>query len=462
MKFIHKIGFLSIILVSCSTNVFTQGTIPSVDYIKVNSYNSPNLNIANIDDFIKLMNDNKSHDVFVTGDLFIIPGPSVMYTININGYKNIVDLKNGNDKKFSNGASYYFALENNLPNQTEVDYYKQEGFLTNEDYQDAVRLGFTHSNIENMSINGFITKDDFQKNIKYLNRVIFLRDYKDWRSMEIQEPVQAQSSRNNNRNSETQRLENERNQRQSREQEGTAFLENVDIDFIIDKINRQRESITKLNNFDYYYINIPLESEKDSMFYYAAKFCQFQNIAEYKNNQSKYSIKNTDQVIKNFSFISVEEMIDADRGNIPNGNDYSLMCEYYITLEQLRANRDFITQLESIKQRYLQNFDENNYRADNQRRTQVRASEINNNRNSGKATNKSMFAFAIFALLKQAKGVPVTYSNFVQNIQKEYENMDIYRNLSFDQYVLSSVLSNIPSINSLVVNNPASGSFYFK
>ncbi|GHU04394.1 hypothetical protein FACS1894147_09490 [Spirochaetia bacterium] len=176
MKFAHKIGVLAIVLASCSINAFTQGTIGSVDYIKVNSYNSPNLNIVNIDDFIKLMNDNKSRDVYVTGDQFIILGPSVMYTIDTNGYENIADYKSGNDKKFSNGASYYFALENNLPNQTEVDYYKQEGFLTKEDYHDAVRLGFTHSAIGSMSINGFITKEDFQKNVKYLNRVSSRRE----------------------------------------------------------------------------------------------------------------------------------------------------------------------------------------------------------------------------------------------------------------------------------------------
>jgi hypothetical protein len=188
-------------------------------------------------------------------------------------------------------------------------------------------------------------------------------------------------------------------------------------------------------------------------------------MSEYNNKQTEYSIKNTDKVINQFAFLSVDEMLDADKGNIPNGNDYNLMREYYITLEQLRSNRDFITQLESIKQRYLQDFDDitkNHYRGDNQRRTQVRASDIQNNRTSMKASNKSIFSFAIFTLLKQTKGVPVTYSNFIQNVQKEYSNIDIYRNLNFDENIVASIFSNISFISNLIVNNSESRSFYFK
>ncbi|GHU04407.1 hypothetical protein FACS1894147_09530 [Spirochaetia bacterium] len=106
----------------------------------------------------------------------------------------------------------------------------------------------------------------------------------------------------------------------------------------------------------------------------------------------------------------------------------------------------------------------NTYRADNQRRTQVRASDINTNNyyNTRKATIKSMFAFTIFTLLKQPKGVPVTYSNFVQTVQREYGDMNIYQNLSFDAGTVASVLSSIPSINSLVVNNSESAAFILK
>jgi hypothetical protein len=302
-----------------------------------------------------------------------------------------------------------------------------------------------------MTINGFITKEEFQKNIKYLDTVIFLKNYKDWQPAAIE-------------NNQRQRRLQAGSTLLGREQEGIALLENMDISFIINKINQlgYNKPIIKLNNFDYYYINIPLASEKDSVFYYALKFCQFKNISDYKNNQSKYSLRNTDQILKQFSFVSADEMVDADIENIPNGNDYHLMCEYLITLEQLNQNRAFINELESIKQKYLQNFDEltkNRYRGDNQRI--VRASNIKNSSPYEKASGKSIFSFVILTLLKQAKGVPVYYSNFIQSAGKEYSGTGIYHRLSFDENSVSSVLS-IPSINNLVVNNSESKSFYLK
>jgi hypothetical protein len=331
-------------------------------------------------------------------------------------------------------------LENNLPNQAEVDYYKGEAFLTNADYQEATRLGFTHSDAEKKNIYGLITREDFQRNIRYLNRVIYLKSYKNWQDLEDQT---------------VRRNVNQVNQANAREQEGVAFLENTDIDFIIARSNN---TIRKLDNFDYYYINLPLEIQKDSIFYYACKFCQYTSISDYKNNTTDFFLKNTGQIFTRFAFTTLDDMLDADKANVRNGTDYNLMREYYITSEQLSENRSFINELEVIKQRYLQNFD-NEY--DRLQRGRIRVSEIRDTY-TNRANSRSIYAFAIYSLLKQPKGTPVTYTNFVANVRREYGSIAIFRNISFDTSTVSRIFGSISTVSNLVVNNPESQSFYLK
>jgi len=185
------------------------------------------MNIVDVNDFIKLINDNNVTTVFFNDKLFLIQGPSIVYTINSNGYKNVNDLKTGNEKSFKNGESYYFAVENKLQDQESVDYYRQEGFITNSDYHEANRLGFTHSNVETkygyFAIYGLITKEDIQKNIKYLNNIYFLTTYKNWQAYEDQLARQNQTQTYNYFNSNLWE-ENARQQRKQKEKEGLAFL----------------------------------------------------------------------------------------------------------------------------------------------------------------------------------------------------------------------------------------------
>jgi hypothetical protein len=451
-------------------NVFAQGNVStnSVNYIKINNYTSPSINIASINDFLKLMNDNKITDVFCTEKLFLIQGPSVMYIIDANGYKNLIDYKNGNDKNFLNGESYYFALENNLPNQAEVDYYKREGYLTNTDYQDATRLGFTHSNITERKLYGLITENDLQKNLRYLNIIVYLMSYKNWQAIEDQIASQNMSSINVRLQSQSERLD----------QEGLRFIENSNIEELILKIGRieRRELIgggyndnearreirgviRKLNYFDYYLVDIPLESEKDSIFYYACKFCQYSNINEYRNNNTVFTLKQTEQIMRRFSFDSIRDFLDSDSANIPNGNDYNLVFSYNITLEQLNQNRTFIMELERIKQRYLSNMDLTSFGGFIRDKINFRASEIERAYNR-KANMMEIFAFTIYNLLKQQKGVPVTYTNFINNVQKENNDNPIYRYLSFDQNTITTIFNQVPQIKNLFM--VSDDSFYMK
>jgi len=76
------------LLVILSQPVFSQGnkSINSLNYIKFENYSSPSMNIADVNDFIKLINDNNVTTVFFNDNLFLIHGPSMVYTINSNGY----------------------------------------------------------------------------------------------------------------------------------------------------------------------------------------------------------------------------------------------------------------------------------------------------------------------------------------------------------------------------------------
>jgi hypothetical protein len=435
-------------------SVFAQGkgALESLNYIKINNYDSPIINISLVNDFIELIDSSKTRNVFVTDGLFLIQGQSIMYTLNANGYKNILDLKNGSDKNFNDGESYYYALENNLQNQTEVDYYKSEGFITNADYHEAVRLGFIHRQISKKGIYGLVTREYIQKNLKYLNYIYYLRSYKNWQAAEDELADQDQTRTNSV--SSTRRYINpdatakgQREQRAKKEQEGMSFLQNSDIDLIIDKLN-----IQKLNFFNYYLVNVALEPDKDSVFFYICKFCGFSNANEFAKNTSEYSITTTDKIIKQLSFNSLNDMLDADIANVPNGNDYYLMRSYFITLEELNQNKTFISELEDVKLKYLSTIDLAISRES------FRANEINRVYDR-KSDAKSIYAFIIYALLEQKKGEPITYDNFIRNVQDKYGNNPLYRYLNFDKYKIANVF-NIDKIKDLFVTN--NDAFYLK
>lgn len=396
--------YLLLFIIILSQPVFSQGNRPldSLNYTRIENFTSPNVNIVDINDFIKLINENNVTTVFFNDKLFLINATSIVYIINSNGYKNVNDYKNGN-KNFTDGDSYYFAIENTLPNQKEVDYYKQELFITNSDYQEATRLGFTHSNVEKKGIYGLITKEDIQKNIKYLNIIYFLKTYKNW---------------------------------QAYKDELAKQLENTDVELIISKFGNNQ--IKKMKNFNYYLVTISLDSEKDSMFYYACKFCQYTDINDYKKNNTKFTIKGTERIFQQFSFSSIETFLAGDTVNVTNGKDYNLMVDYgNITVEQLNQNRALINELESIKQKYLKNIDMANFYS----------------YNSSKADIKGIISFAIYNMLKMQKGIPVSSTIFINNVNKEYGTNTIYNKIMFDQSTISKIFENIPQIKNMFVTN---------
>ena len=451
-------GLCFIILILLTFNVCAQGDANSVVYIKINSFNSPNINVSSIDDFFQLMHENKVKNVFFNNDLFIIQGSSIVYTIQINGYKNLVDYKNGFDKNFVNGAAYYFALENNLPDQKSVDYYKSEGFLTNSDYHDAVLTGFTKSNVplNDRRIYGLITEADLKKNIRYLNILIYLQSYKNWQFYEDQ--IARQNVNTARQSGNWQSEESSRLQREKLDQQGLELLKNTSIEQISNLFGRN--TIKKLNFFDYYLIDIPIASDKDCMFYYASKFCQYPNISDFKNNKSGFMLSGTEQIYKKLFFDSLNDFLDADSAKISNGKDYNLMFSYYISLEELNQNRNLITELEGIKQKYLTNINFDWISGTDRVKSDFRANFERYSYNYYSANKAERIAFVIYNLLKLKKGESITFSNFAIKVREEYSQKTIYSKFAFDEYWVSLVLNNVPQVKTLFSISP--DSFYRK
>jgi hypothetical protein len=159
-------------LIGCST--FAQN---SLNYIQVNNYNSPSYNIVKLDDFLKLLNDNKIQTVFYTDRQFIIQAQNIAYTINSIGYKNLVDYKDGNDKEFKDGNTYYYALKTGLSTQFDVETFNTYPFFSINDYEDAKRLGIFNEDSSIKGYSGLISADDLNRNIKYANLTMYISFY---------------------------------------------------------------------------------------------------------------------------------------------------------------------------------------------------------------------------------------------------------------------------------------------
>ena len=132
--------------------VTIQNQIANLKYILVKSFNSTNsISLANINDFSALITDHKIHHIFFNDNIFFMQSSTLAIPVSIasNGYKSIADFQRGSQIGYNNGASYYYALENKLNTQEEVDYFKQEKFLSSDDYRQAQKDGYVKSNSNN-------------------------------------------------------------------------------------------------------------------------------------------------------------------------------------------------------------------------------------------------------------------------------------------------------------------------
>jgi hypothetical protein len=258
-------------------------------YIAANSFNSiPTVTISSIGDFAKLISDYKVNHVFFTENTFFFQalGLSYPYSIASNKYKSIADYINGNDNGFKDGASFYYANENQLTSQDEVDYYRQENFFSSGDYRTAQREGFVKSGSSNRinKIAGIITEKDLKANIRYANAIIWLLYY------QRTDPVKE-------------------------------FLENTDIDKLLLPFTNNRSYpnfIVRLER-GYYFVNLDISglqySNKDAILFYASKLAQYSNYSDYQknyNNSRMYTIKNSETIAtKNLKYSSYSDCVNA-------------------------------------------------------------------------------------------------------------------------------------------------------
>jgi hypothetical protein len=361
------------------------------------------MNIVNVEEFIQIINENNIRTVFFTDNQFIVQGNSLVYTIDKKGYNNLNDYKLGNPA-FSNGESYYLAHEVGLNNQEEVDSYRKEAYITIADYKDALRLGFVRSNYNaQKNIHGIIAKEKLQSNLRYANIVIYLRYYFTW---------QRQSSGK----SSTQQSNN------------TELLGNTDIDFLI---NRSNSSINKLNNYEYYIINIPILDEKESFLYYACKLAQYDNFNDYKNKTGAYSIKNTDSILQQLGYKNIDDLVRADSNGINNSVDYYLTVNYRISKNDLEANRVLIREIEAIKQRY----------------------------NMESIPNAMILNY----IVKQPKGLPFSTRAIVNKFNQEYRSNAILSAFGYpNETIFRELFAANPQLDRILMYNPEGEGLYVK
>ena len=258
-------------------------------YIPVRNFSGINsISLSNINDLSTLISDYKINHVFFTENMFLVQAPSIMvpFSIPSNGFKNIADCQRGS--AYTNGAAYYYAVENKLNSQEEVDYFRQERFLTSDDYRQAQKDDFVKTGAGNrMSrISGIIKKSDLEKNIYFANAIIYYLYYQ-----------QTDLVR--------------------------SFLDNKDVVALTLPFAGNRNTSYRSSNIivefktGYFYINLDISSldvNKDAIFYYASKFAQYLNYADYQrfySNANPYTIKNSETIAKNeLEYASYQECLN--------------------------------------------------------------------------------------------------------------------------------------------------------
>ncbi|MDR0569512.1 MAG: hypothetical protein LBG87_09950 [Spirochaetaceae bacterium] len=282
------------------SQITVQNPIADLKYISVKNLNAVNaLSLANINDFLTLIADFRIKHIFYNDNMFLIQSSEFTVPVSIasNGYKSIADYQKGDQYKFTNGSSYYYAVENKLHSQEEADYFKQERFFSTTDYRQAQTDGFVRSNQNNRMnrISGILKKSDLEKSVYFANVIIYLLYYQQTDLVK-------------------------------------SFLNNKDVVALMlpfaGNINRNyyNSRYTASNiivefKTGYYYINLDISGlgvNKDAVFYYACKFAQYLHYADYQARyagNALFTIKNSDTVAVNeLKYASYQDCLNDING----------------------------------------------------------------------------------------------------------------------------------------------------
>jgi hypothetical protein len=287
-------------------------------YVEIQRLTSPTIVILQtIDEYQKLIAQYNIKVILYNAAAFYFENNTIMYSIASNGYKKLNEYESGSKLGFKNGESYYFALENKLTNQEEVDYFKAQNYITSVDFFDAKAMGLIGNTVQNKisTVIGLIKKTDFQRLSRYINILLYSND------------------------------------------SNTMPLENINITDV-DKIVQNSNGYMRTFGETMYYVSIPVNYKgsnsynynrnntafgDDALFYYALKAAQYSNITEYiqitsTNNYkgimnsrggNHYSIKNNEGLTIELGYKTYADFEDSMSRNITNSKDYYIVKQYY-------------------------------------------------------------------------------------------------------------------------------------
>jgi hypothetical protein len=319
-------------LVLVAATVFSQ----NLTYISVKEVSSTNkVAVADMDDFLKIIKEHKVKNVLVSRSLFVVQVESILYTIESARFETIEDYREGR-KVFGDGDTYYLAMKNGLKTREEADYFRNEQFVSGEDYAKARKAGFVGNTIAPRPtvVRGLLRKSDFQKNIYFANALFSITHFKP----------------------------NEKTEKE-------GILKNTDIKYLVTLANG---AIKPLGD-DLYYLNLKTDNaasvlaakvntifkkkgdSKDALVYYMAMLSRYKSADEYRAaiDAGDVVIAGTAELCSSAGFKTLEQAEAAITAGFSDGRVYGLALDYGLkTGAEYDAAKDRIAGYEKLKKTY--------------------------------------------------------------------------------------------------------------
>lgn len=291
-----------------------------LEYMAVQEVASANrIAVTDMADFMKIIKDHKVKNVFFSKEQFVLQIDSVLYTIDSAGFTTIEDYLAGKET-FGDGDAFYAAKKYGLKTRPEVDYFRNEDFLSGEDYAAALKAGFVNNTVKPKpkSVTGLLTAAELRKNIYFVDALFSILLYKE-----------------------------------SEENEKQGILKNTDIGFLV---NLGGGSIRPLDK-GMYYLNIRTDKRQvsledwinsvldrkarghsDALLYYMASLSQFKTAEEYQAaiTAGDATIRGTKERYMAAGFKTLEQVEKAIATGFASGGEYSRATDY-----QLKNNAEY-------------------------------------------------------------------------------------------------------------------------
>jgi len=148
-------------------------------YSKVSEVSGQNrIELASLEDFVRLAKEGKARDIFVNGEYFYFPSGSYLYAFKSGGYRTIEDYRAGDKLAYPSGELYYLARDNGLKGVDEARYFDREHFRDGADYRLAAELGYLDKGAveKDKSFSGLLSRKDLERNLESCGWLCYLLD----------------------------------------------------------------------------------------------------------------------------------------------------------------------------------------------------------------------------------------------------------------------------------------------